>query len=244
MNDKGDKMGSIAENIAQVRERIAKAAEKSGRAAEDIVLVAVSKTRAPEEIAEAIAAGARDFGENKAQEFKNKYEDVKDPRVNWHFIGHLQRNKVEYLIGKADIIHSVDSLRLAEEIDRRAGKAGVIMDVLVQVNAAREESKFGVSLADTSDLIREVSMRCGNVRVMGLMNIAPAANDPEEVRGVFRSVKALFDEIAANVRGDRIDMKWLSMGMTHDYEVAIEEGANIVRVGTGIFGERNYATGA
>ncbi|MDR2609828.1 MAG: YggS family pyridoxal phosphate-dependent enzyme [Clostridiales Family XIII bacterium] len=237
-------MGSIAENIMQVRERIARAAEKSGRTAEDIVLVAVSKTRAPAEIAEAIAAGARDFGENKAQEFESKYEAVKDPRVNWHFIGHLQRNKVKYLIGKVGLLHSVDSLRLAEEIDRRAGEAGIIMDVLVQVNAASEESKFGVSSADTRELVREVSQRCGNIRIAGLMNIAPAADDPEEVRDVFRSVKMLFDEIARDASGERIDMKWLSMGMTHDYEVAIEEGANIVRVGTGIFGERNYAAGA
>jgi pyridoxal phosphate enzyme (YggS family) len=227
-----------------VRERIARAAERRGRIAEDIILVAVSKTRTPEEIAEAIAAGAYVLGENKAQEFDSKYDVVGDPRASWHFIGHLQRNKVKYIIGKTDLIHSVGSLRLAEEIDRKSGEAGIITNVLIQVNVAREESKFGVSIDDAYPLVREVSARCANIMVKGLMNIAPAADNPEDVRYVFRMVKAMFDDMAENVHGERIDMKWLSMGMTHDYEVAVEEGANIVRVGTGIFGERNYATGA
>jgi pyridoxal phosphate enzyme (YggS family) len=237
-------MSSIAENIMRVRERVSRAAEKSGRTEDDIVLIAVSKTRTPEEIAEAALAGARDFGENKAQEFASKYDAIIDPRLNWHFIGHLQRNKVKYIIGKANLIHSVDSLRLAEEIDRKSGEAGIITDVLVQVNAAREESKFGVLLEDTPGLVKEVSDRYTNIRVMGLMNIAPAADNPEDVRRVFRSMKVLFDEMATDMSGEKIDMKWLSMGMTHDFEVAIEEGANIVRVGTGIFGERNYGVSA
>jgi pyridoxal phosphate enzyme (YggS family) len=223
----------IAENIKAVQAKIEAAARKSGRSAEDITLVAVTKTRTPEEMNRAIAAGLTDIGENKVQEIENKYDEVNTEGLRWHFIGHLQRNKVKYIITKADLIHSVDSLRLAEEINRRAAEAGRIIDVLIQVNVAREESKFGVTTDEVSRLIESVAETCANIKVTGLMCIAPAADNPEDVRGVFCSAKKLFDEIPG--------LKWLSMGMTHDYEVAIEEGSNIVRVGTGIFGERNYA---
>jgi pyridoxal phosphate enzyme (YggS family) len=232
-------MGSIENNIIDVRSRIALAAERSGRSAEDIILIAVTKTRTLVEIAEAIEAGATDLGENKVQELESKYPNL--PHLKWHFIGHLQRNKVKYIIGKTNLIHSVDSLRLAEEIDRRAAEANRTIDVLIQVNAAGEESKFGVSEDEAYELVRSVADKCTHIIVKGLMCIAPAADNPEDVREVFRSVKTLFDDIAKNATHERTEMKWLSMGMTHDYEVAIEEGANMVRVGTGIFGERNYA---
>jgi pyridoxal phosphate enzyme (YggS family) len=231
-------MGTIAENIIKVCAKIAAAAERSGRDADDITLVAVTKTRTPEEMAEAVEVGITDVGENKVQEFEKKYPLF--TQLNWHFIGHLQRNKVKYIIGKTNLIHSVDSLRLAEEIDRRAAESNDTVDVLVQVNAAREESKFGVSADEACELVRLIAETCLHIRVKGLMCIAPAVDNPEDARGIFRTVKALFDDIKANDQSERTEMKWLSMGMTHDYEIAIEEGANIVRVGTGIFGERNY----
>jgi pyridoxal phosphate enzyme (YggS family) len=234
-------MSSIAENIKTVRERIARAAAKSGRSAEDITLIAVTKTRTPAEMIEAACAGVCDLGENKVQELEAKYDEVmgsiENQVTNFHFIGHLQRNKVKYIVGKTSLIHSVDSLRLAEEIDRKAGETGVVQDVLIQVNAAREESKFGVTSDEVFGLVTAIAESCAHVRVKGLMCIAPAADDPHDVRDVFRSVKVLFDDLASR-RLERAEMKWLSMGMTHDYEVAIEEGANLVRVGTGIFGER------
>ncbi|MDR1068833.1 MAG: YggS family pyridoxal phosphate-dependent enzyme [Clostridiales Family XIII bacterium] len=234
-------MSSIAENIQTVRERMARAALRSGRTAADITLIAVTKTRTPAEMLEAVAAGICDLGENKVQELEAKYDEVmgsiENQVTNFHFIGHLQRNKVKYIVGKTSLIHSVDSLRLAEEIDRKFGEAGERADVLIQVNAAREESKFGVTSDEASLLVTAIAERCANVRVKGLMCIAPAADDPDDVREVFRSVKALFDDIASR-QDERIRMEWLSMGMTHDYEVAIEEGANLVRVGTGIFGAR------
>jgi pyridoxal phosphate enzyme (YggS family) len=232
-------MGTIADNIGSVRAKIATAAERSGRGADDIILVAVTKTRTPEEISEAANAGATDVGENKVQEFEKKYPIF--TYLNWHFIGHLQRNKVKYIIGKTNLIHSVDSLRLAEEIERCAAESSGTVDVLIQVNAALEESKFGVSTGETYELVKLIADTCSHIRIKGLMCIAPAVDNPEDVREIFRSVKALFDDIKANAQSERVDMKWLSMGMTHDYEIAIEEGANIVRVGTGIFGERNYA---
>jgi pyridoxal phosphate enzyme (YggS family) len=242
----------IVENIAAVTERIAAAAAKAGRKAGDVRLVAVSKTRTPDEIGAAILAGATDFGENKVQEITSKYDilrtftenSAKNRNIRWHMIGHLQRNKVKYITDKVSLIHSVDSLRLAGEIDRRVSLGGGVMDVLLQVNAAAEESKSGVAPDDVRRLASDIVENCGSVRIRGLMTIVPFADDPEEARRYFSEVRALYDAVGREYRSERLDFRWLSMGMTHDFEVAVEEGANMVRVGTGIFGPRTYARGA
>ncbi|MDR1028584.1 MAG: YggS family pyridoxal phosphate-dependent enzyme [Clostridiales Family XIII bacterium] len=241
-------MIDIKNNLSMIRERADAAAKRAGRSGSDILLVAVTKTRSCEEIARAIRAGVTDVGENKVQEITEKFDKVgkfaeldgKGAHVRWHMIGHLQRNKVKYIVDKTDIIHSVDSVGLAEEIDKRAAARGRTMDVLVQVNAAGEESKFGVSTEGAKPLIDAIVERCPAVRVKGLMSIAPAAEDPEDVRRYFREVKELYDLIARDADGERLSAEYLSMGMTHDFEVAIEEGSNLIRVGTGIFGARDY----
>jgi pyridoxal phosphate enzyme (YggS family) len=214
---------------------MARAAEKSGRRPEDVLLIAVTKLHDPDEMEEAIRAGVTDIAENKVQEIQHKFDQISLP-VRWHLIGHLQTNKVKYIIDKVVMIHSVDSLKLAQEIDKRAGAAGKVMDVLIQVNAAHEEGKFGADPKDVPQLAADIAAGCPNVRIRGLMHIAPYAEDPEEVRPYFREVKALYDELA----GQYPDFAYLSMGMSHDFETAIEEGANIIRVGTSIFGERDY----
>ena len=230
-------MADIRANLEAVHGRISQAASKAGRAEEDVLLVAVSKTRTPEEINTAIDAGVTDIGENKVQEIMDKYEAVKP--VKWHMIGHLQTNKVKYIIDKVCLIHSVDSLKLAKEINKRAASHGIVMDILVQINPADEESKFGVSLSDTKELIMEILENCENIRIRGLMSVAPAVEDPEDVRGYFEEVKAQYDEFS-KIEHERIDFKYLSMGMSHDFEVAIEAGSNLVRVGSAIFGARDY----
>ena len=230
-------MSMIKDNIDGIRRRMDAAAEKSGRKGDEVLLIAVTKLHAPDEINEAIDSGITDIGENKVQEILDKYDRVKP--VRWHLIGHLQTNKVKYIIDKVSLIHSVDSLHLAKEIDKRAANAGKTMDVLVQVNPEGEETKFGTSMDDAVKLVDDISAECPNVFIKGLMCIAPLAEDPEEVRPVFTEVKALFDRLASETR-ERVEMRYLSMGMSGDFEVAIEEGANIVRVGTAIFGNRNY----
>ena len=232
-------MEDIRANLEAVHGRISQAASKAGRAEEDVLLVAVSKTRTPEEINTAIDAGVTDIGENKVQEIMDKYEAVKP--VKWHMIGHLQTNKVKYIIDKVCLIHSVDSLKLAKEINKRAASHGIVMDILVQINPADEESKFCVSLSDTKELIMEILENCENIRIRGLMSVAPAVEDPEDVRGYFEEVKAQYDEFS-KIEHERIDFKYLSMGMSNDYAIAIEEGATYVRVGSKIFGERIYTT--
>jgi pyridoxal phosphate enzyme (YggS family) len=227
----------IRENTADVRRRIDAYAREAGREAGEVRLIAASKTRTPQEINEAIAAGVTDIGENKVQEILDKYEAVRP--VNWHMIGHLQRNKVKYIIDKVKLIHSVDSFRLAEEIDARAAQRGLVMDILVQINAASEESKFGVAAQEADALVHAILDACPHVRVRGFMSIAPAADDPEEVRPYFRQVKAVFDAFR-RLSHERLDLQYLSMGMSHDFGAAILEGANMVRVGTAIFGARNY----
>jgi pyridoxal phosphate enzyme (YggS family) len=240
---------AIGANIAQTRERIAEAAARSGRSAEEITLVAVTKTRTPEEIEAAIEAGATDLGENKVQEILDKYDilrlftenSTKNRNIKWHMIGHLQRNKVKYITDKVGLIHSVDSLRLAEEIDRRISESGGMMEILLQVNPAGEESKFGVPSDAARRLAAAVLESCRHIRIKGLMTIVPVADDPNDVRSYFSEMKSLYDRIGHENACERLDFKWLSMGMTHDFEVAIEEGANMVRIGTGIFGPRAYA---
>lgn len=228
---------SIKTNIEYIQELKGEAAKQSGRNPDDVLLVAVTKLHSPEEINEAIDAGITDIGENKVQEIMDKYDKVKP--VRWHLIGHLQTNKVKYIIDKVSMIHSVDSLKLAKEIDKRAGQHGINMDILIQVNSAEEESKFGITTGETEQLIKDISEQCPNVTIKGMMCIAPFAEDPNEIRGYFAEVKTLYDKYSDSDL-DRVDFKYLSMGMTHDFQVAILEGSNLIRVGTAIFGYRDY----
>jgi pyridoxal phosphate enzyme (YggS family) len=230
-------MGTIKENIEAIKKNADEIAAGAGRRPGEVLLVAVTKTRTPEEINEAIEAGITDIGENKVQEILDKYDAVKP--VRWHMIGHLQTNKVKYIIGRVSLIHSVDSFRLAEEIDRRAARQEAAVDILVQVNAAREESKFGITTEETGRLIEDILEHCPNLRVRGLMCMAPFEENPEEAGVWFREVKALYDKYAL-MPHPRLDFKYLSMGMSHDYEAAVREGSNLIRIGTAIFGERNY----
>ena len=228
----------LKENYEKVKENIVRACEKAGRSPEDVTLIAVSKTKPLSDIEELLSdTDAVDFGENKVQELVDKYENVSRP-VNWHMIGHLQTNKVKYIVDKVALIHSVDSVRLAEEIHKEAMKIGRRVPVLIEVNVAGEETKFGVAPEEVEELIRKIAPFEG-IEVQGLMTIAPFVTNPEENRQYFNRLKQLSVDIShKNI--DNINMNVLSMGMTGDYEVAIEEGASFVRVGTGIFGERNY----
>lgn len=228
---------SIKSNIEYINELKTKAAEKSGRTGDDVLLVAVTKLHSPEEINEAIDAGITDIGENKVQEIMDKYESVKP--VRWHLIGHLQTNKVKYIIDKVSMIHSVDSMKLAKEINKRAAQHDLVMDILIQVNSAEEDSKFGITTEETDAMIEEIAKECPNIRIRGLMCIAPFAEDTNEVRGYFAEVKQIYDKYK-DVKSDHIDFRYLSMGMSHDFETAIEEGSNLIRVGTAIFGYRDY----
>lgn len=227
----------INENISKVRENIVKACEKAGRNPEEVTLIAVSKTKPVSAIEEALLSGTLDYGENKVQELCDKY-DVLPKNIRWHMIGHLQRNKVKYLVDKTYLVHSVDSLRLAEQIEKEFAKHNQVCDILVEVNIAQEESKFGINAKETEELIRKIA-KFEHVRIKGLMTIAPYTEDPESNREYFREIKKLSVDIRdKNI--DNVSMDVLSMGMTGDYMVAVEEGATMVRVGTGIFGERNY----
>ena len=234
----------LSENLAKVQENIRIACKKAGRQESDVTLIAVSKTKPVSAIMEAYEHGIREFGENKVQELADKYEALpKD--IRWHMIGHLQTNKVKYIIEKAELIHSVDSLRLAqtiekeaEEISREAVKKKISVSILIEVNIAGEDSKFGVSPGETEALIREIAKLPG-IHIEGLMTIAPYVDDAEENRQYFSALKQLSVDIKRkNI--DNVNMDVLSMGMTGDYMVAVEEGASYVRVGTGIFGERQY----
>lgn len=227
----------VTENLSIVNKKIEEACKRAGRGREEVTLIAVSKTKPVSLLEEAYQAGARDFGENKVQEMMDKIPVLPED-IKWHMIGHLQRNKVKYLIGKTALIHSVDSMRLAEEISRLSVKNDAMTDVLIEVNIAQEESKFGTSREEAISLVEEVSGLPG-IRICGLMTIAPYVEDPEDNRKYFREIKKLSVDIA-NRNIDNVSMSILSMGMTGDYEVAIEEGATMVRVGTGIFGERDY----
>lgn len=228
---------TIKENLDEILSRIKVAAEKSGRKAEDIKLIAVTKTVGVERIKNVYDYGILDMGENRVQELLDKY-DILDSSCRWHLIGHLQTNKVKYIIDKVEMIHSVDSIELAKEINTRAAKIGKKMNILVQVNVSGEESKFGISPQEVDEFIENVS-KYGNISVKGMMTIAPYAENPENVRDVFRKLYSIYIDIKKK-KLDNISMEYLSMGMSNDFEVAIEEGANIVRVGTGIFGKRDY----
>lgn len=229
----------VKENLMEVESRVQAACRRAGRPREDVLLIAVSKTKPVELIREVMETGTRDFGENKVQEMCNKIEEIKEP-LNWHLIGHLQRNKVKYIVDKACLIHSVDSIRLAEEIQKEAVKKGVSkVSVLIEVNMAQEESKDGISASETEALVREIA-KLPNLQIRGLMTIAPFVENPEENRVHFQAMRRLRDQLKdMNIPG--VEMTELSMGMTNDFEVAIEEGATMIRVGTAIFGERNYS---
>ena len=228
----------IKENLISVENKIQEACLRAGRKREEVTLIAVSKTKPIEDLKEAYSLGVRVFGENKVQELADKY-DALPKDIEWHMIGHLQRNKVKYVVGKACLIHSVDSLRLAEAISEEAVKKQCDVPVLIEVNVAGEESKFGVSMEETEALVRKIA-KLPAISVRGLMTIAPFVENPEENRRHFSNLKKLCVDLKRkNI--DNVTMSVLSMGMTGDYEVAIEEGATMIRVGTGIFGERNYS---
>ena len=228
----------LKDQLQEVEKRIQAACDRAGRKREEVTLIAVSKTKPVETLQEAYDLGVRIFGENKVQELTAKYEALpKD--IHWHMIGHLQTNKVKYIIDKAELIHSVDSLKLAETIEKEAAKHDLIADILVEVNVAEEESKFGMKMEEVIPFVEKVSA-FPHVRVRGLMTIAPFVEDPEENRSIFADLNKLYIDIKKK-NHDNDTVSVLSMGMTNDYEVAIEEGATMVRVGTGIFGARNYA---
>ena len=227
----------VVENLEKVEKNICAACERAGRSRDEVTLIAVSKTKPVSMIEELLPEGVRDFGENKVQELCDKYEQLpKD--IRWHMIGHLQRNKVKQVVDKACLIHSVDSLRLAQTISEEGTKKGITVSVLIEVNVAGEESKFGVAPQEAEGLIREIAA-LPSIAVKGLMTIAPYVENPEDNRKYFASLRKLCVDIK-NKNIDNVSMNILSMGMTGDYEVAIEEGATMVRVGTGIFGQRDY----
>ena len=227
----------LADNYDLVWENIIKACKDCGRAPEEVTLIAVSKTKPVNMLQEIYDHGCRHFGENKVQELVEKYE-VLPKDIKWHMIGHLQRNKVKYIVDKAALIHSVDSFRLAEEISKEALKKQIEVDILIEVNVAEEESKFGTVLDEAEELIRQIAKLPG-IHIKGLMTIAPYVEDPEENRQYFAQLRQLSVDIGGkNI--DNVSMDFLSMGMSGDYQVAVSEGSTYVRVGTGIFGERQY----
>lgn len=228
----------LEEQLREVEKKIQSACDRAGRNRSEVTLIAVSKTKPIPVLQEAYDLGVRVFGENKVQELTEKYEALPDD-IQWHMIGHLQTNKVKYIIDKADLIHSVDSLKLAETIEKEAAKKGLTVRILVEVNVAEEESKFGLKIAEVIPFIEKIAA-FPHIRVCGLMTIAPFVENPEENRPIFANLHKLSVDIEKkNI--DNVNVSILSMGMTNDYEVAIEEGATMVRVGTGIFGARNYA---
>jgi len=229
---------NIKKDIDNILSRVEIAAKHSGRRLEDITVIAVSKTVDAQKAKQAIEGGLSDLGENRVQEFVNKYEQLCNMNIKWHMIGHLQKNKVKYIIDKAELIHSVESIELANEISKKAKMNGIVSKVLIELNIGEEDSKFGINAVNAYDFIKEVS-EYENITIMGLMTVAPYVDNPEDVRWVFKKMKEIYDN-TSEMKLKNVDMKYLSMGMTNDFEVAIEEGSNIVRIGTGIFGSRNY----
>ncbi|KKO17887.1 MAG: YggS family pyridoxal phosphate-dependent enzyme [Candidatus Brocadia sp.] len=228
---------SIKENLEQVRQNIANTARKAGKRPEDITLVMATKTVEPERIRQAIRAGGNIIGENKVQEALKKYEVLKDEDAEWHFIGHLQTNKVKDVLKFADMIHSVDRLSLVEKLDQRLQQEGRSLDILIQINTSHEESKYGVAPEDAVSLVKQTA-KYDTFRVLGLMTIGLFTKDEIKIRQCFKVLKGIHDTLI-NEAINRVQMKYLSMGMSGDYQIAIEEGANMVRIGTAIFGARN-----
>lgn len=231
-------MSSVKENLDIVREKIKNSCTVSNRKIDEVTLLAVTKTVDVDKVLEAIENGVTDVGENKPQELARKYEVIGD-KVNWHLIGSLQTNKVKYIIDKVYMIHSLDRIALCEEIQKRAEKIDKTINCLVQINISKEESKHGIYKEDAIDFIKEVANNYNNIKIKGLMTMAPFTENKDEVRKVFRGLKELAVEID-KLNINNVSMEYLSMGMSNDYEIAIEEGSNIVRVGTSIFGARNY----
>jgi pyridoxal phosphate enzyme (YggS family) len=230
-------LGSIKENIDNVEKRIQAACDRSGRKREDVLLLAVSKTIDVPRIKEAVDCGLTSLGENKVQEIMDKYEPMGEG-IHWHLIGHLQTNKVKYIIDKVELIHSVESMKLAEKISKLAQERNLTANILLEVNVAEEESKFGIKPSECEEMVREISV-LPNICIKGLMTVAPFVENPEQNRVYFRQLRQLLVDINSK-KIDNVNMDVLSMGMTNDYEIAVEEGATIVRVGTGIFGARVY----
>lgn len=226
---------SIKENLNIIEDNIKEALIKSGRKDNNVKILAVTKTVDVDRINEALELGLKDIGENRPQELLKKY-DIIGNKANFHMIGHLQTNKVKYIIDKVCLIHSLDRMSLAEELQKRASMNDIVIDTLVEVNVAEEDSKSGLKVKDVIPFIQKVS-EFKNIRIKGLMTIAPFVEDPEDVRWVFRDLRKLSQEVA-NRKFTNVEMKILSMGMTNDYKVAIEEGSNLVRIGTGLFGKR------
>jgi hypothetical protein len=228
----------IRENIDDIMKRVENTCKKIGRAPKDITVIAVSKTVDSERAKEAVEAGINNLGENRVQELIKKYDELKDIDIKWHMIGHLQKNKVKYILDKTVLIHSVESLSLAEEINKRAEKNNLTANVLIELNIGEEESKFGITEENVYDFILSLE-QFDNIKVLGLMTVAPFCENPEDVRWVFKTMKNIYDKISTmNLKNT--EMKYLSMGMTNDFEIAIEEGSNIIRIGTAIFGARKY----
>ncbi len=225
---------TIEQSIKEVEAKIKQAQARSERAAASVLLLAVTKTKPIELLAEAAKSGVNDFGENRVQELIIKYDTF--PDINWHLIGHLQSNKVKYIIGKTKLIHSLDSIALAAEIDKRSAAAGLVTNTLVQINIAEEDSKSGIAEDEVADFLAAMA-DYPHLKVQGLMTIGPHVYDPEEIRPVFRRLRELFDQYQQQSM-EHLDFRYLSMGMSYDYEIAVEEGANIVRVGSSIFGSR------
>ncbi len=227
----------IGENLKTVEAEICSSCRRASRNRDEVTLIAVSKTMPVSVLKEAYAEGVRDFGENKVQELMDKIPQL-PADVRWHMIGHLQRNKVKYIVDKVSLIHSVDSLRLAEEISQEASKKGITANILIEVNVAEEESKFGTTVEEACSLVESIA-KLPAISVKGLMTIAPYTESPEDNRHYFHRLKQLSVDIQQkNI--DNVNMATLSMGMTGDFPIAIEEGATYVRIGTGIFGERDY----
>lgn len=228
----------IKTQLKEVREQLQTAIKRAGRKEDEVTLIAVSKTYPVSAIEEAMAEGCMDFGENHVQELMNKYEVIGD-KVRWHLIGHLQTNKVKYIVGKVALIHSVDSIKLAEEIEKQSAKKGVTTSILLEVNVANEASKYGFRVDEVIAACEKISA-LKHVKVEGLMTVAPFVENPEENRTIFRKLFALSVDIQKQ-KFDNISTSILSMGMSNDYRIAIEEGATMVRVGTAIFGNRDYS---
>ncbi len=230
-------MKNLQENILEVQANIKESLDKVGRTKDEVTLIAVTKTVDVDLIQKSLDLGLNNIGENRVQELQRKYEKIGD-KATWHMIGHLQTNKVKYILDKVSLIHSLNRISLAKELNKRAKNANKIIETLIQVNVAEEESKFGFKAEEVIPFI-ETILPMENIKVKGLMTIAPYAEDPEEARYVFRELRNLKETIESR-NYKEIDMKYLSMGMTNDYKVAIEEGSNIVRVGTALFGKREY----
>lgn len=228
----------VSENYKEVRKRVDEACLRAGRDPKEVTLVAVSKTKPCEMIRELMACGVKDFGENYAQELVSKTEEITEP-LNWHFIGNLQRNKVKYVVGRACMIHSVSSLKLLQEIQKEAAKKQLIMPVLIEVNIAGEQTKTGLTEEEAVELCRHAE-DMDHVSIRGLMTSAPLVENPEDNRAYFHEMNALRMRIDS-LHLPNVSMEELSMGMTHDFEIAVEEGATLVRVGTAIFGARDYS---